>query len=160
MPSNKDHSEYTYDKYGVTGSDLHKWIDDPVREHGPSHRKYRHSSGTKLPKRFIDKYGGKLARKIHESHIELDKFLDRYKTKKIKVIEYKKILKEVEVIKYVPEKRRVISLESFEDEAIKLMREIKETRKINPNYKRTNIPDNFYATAAQLMREIKMKRRV
>jgi len=81
MPSNEEHSEDTFRRYGVRASDLHKWIDEPSELYGASHRWVRHnirklrSDPNYIPKEFVEKYGEELARNIMIDHILLDKHI-------------------------------------------------------------------------------------
>jgi hypothetical protein len=73
MPERKIHNEFTEREYGVTGDDIHKWIDAPARNLGVLHRRLRHDYGDWIPKKFVRKYGVKRAKEIMRSHIWLDK---------------------------------------------------------------------------------------
>lgn len=59
-------------RYGVTGSDIHAWMDEPSQLYGSSHRWTRHNAKM-VPKKFIEKYGAELARAIMIDHILLDR---------------------------------------------------------------------------------------
>lgn len=72
MPNNDEHSKHTYDIYGVRGEEIHKWMDEPSRLYGASHRKTRHDPDQSIPKIFVEKYGEELARNIIIDHILLD----------------------------------------------------------------------------------------
>ena len=76
MPSKTEHCTHTLDRYGVTGEDIHSWIDEPSRL-GGNHRRFRHDPDQEIPKIFIDKYGEQLARNIILDHIYLDSFENR-----------------------------------------------------------------------------------
>ena len=72
MPRNKKHKEYTYKRLGVSGWDIHQWMDALWWKHGTDHRMYRHHRWEHIPYRFIKKYGSKQARLIVWTHIEVD----------------------------------------------------------------------------------------
>lgn len=72
MPKRKIHCEFTLRKYGVTGEDIHYWIDEPSRDLGVVHRILRHNYYDWIPQRFVYKYGLDLALDIMRSHIWLD----------------------------------------------------------------------------------------
>jgi len=72
MPSSKEHREHTFSIYGVDGASIHKWMDEPWRLYGPSHRKVRHDKNQELPQALIDEHGAKLAKNIMIDHILLD----------------------------------------------------------------------------------------
>jgi hypothetical protein len=72
MPTRKIHCEFTVREYGVTGEDIHKWMDAPARNLGISHRRLRHSYDEWVPKKFVRKYELWLAKAIMRSHIWLD----------------------------------------------------------------------------------------
>ena len=78
MLDNEIHSNHTFMLYGVRGSDLHRWMDAPHIDLGPSLRKYRHNIED-LPFWAIDEYGLELARKIMNAHVELDSGPSSYK---------------------------------------------------------------------------------
>lgn len=71
MPLNAEHALHTLKRYGVTGEDIHKWMDEPSRVIG-NHRKFRHDPEQQIPKIFLKKYGDELARNIILDHIFLD----------------------------------------------------------------------------------------
>ena len=73
MPKRNLHNEFTEREYGVTGDDIHEWTDELSQELGVHHRQERHSYDEWLPYRFIKKYGLRLAKAIHRSHVWLDK---------------------------------------------------------------------------------------
>lgn len=72
MPSFDEHCKFTYDRYGVTGEEIHEWMDEPVKLFGPSHRKIRHDPNQKIPQKFIEIYGAELSRNIVLDHILKD----------------------------------------------------------------------------------------
>jgi len=72
MPPNEKHREYTYGKLGVSGWDIHYWMDALWLEYGADHRDFRHDPEVWIPDRFVRKYGLRLARLIVRTHIELD----------------------------------------------------------------------------------------
>ena len=72
MPQFREHCEYTLNRYGVDGASIHKWMDEPAKIQGPSHRKFRHISDQKIPQFLIEEYGHNLARNIMIDHIMLD----------------------------------------------------------------------------------------
>src|SRR4030042_1705722 len=73
MGNKDEHCRYTFERYGVTGEDIHKWMDEPAKISNVGHRKYRHIPSQSVPKMFIEKYGFHLARYIIIDHILLDK---------------------------------------------------------------------------------------
>jgi len=72
---------HTKKRYGVTGKNLHRWIDEPSLLLAGSHRKYRHDPNTELPLIYIEEFGKERARDIHLDHLYLDKKNSRKKTK-------------------------------------------------------------------------------
>ena len=74
MPNYKEHCEHTLSKYGVSGEDIHTWMDEPVRFCGQSHRQFRHNSNTvkEVGRIFGSRYGRELAENIAIDHIMLD----------------------------------------------------------------------------------------
>ncbi|MHA1973246.1 MAG: hypothetical protein ACTSW1_09645 [Candidatus Hodarchaeales archaeon] len=72
MPNNDEHSAHTLRRYGVSGSDIHAWMDEPSQLYGSSHRWTRHNAKF-IPKQFIEKYGEEQARAIMIDHIMLDR---------------------------------------------------------------------------------------
>jgi len=71
MPTNEEHSDFTYDMHGVRASDIHQWMDAPWEIYGRNHRRTRHNTKY-IPPKFIDKYGKERAQAIMEDHIILD----------------------------------------------------------------------------------------
>ena len=63
----------------MEGSDIHTWMDEPVKVYGSAHRVFRHISEW-IPKVFFDKYGEDLARNIMLDHIIYDKSNVDHKT--------------------------------------------------------------------------------
>jgi hypothetical protein len=78
MPSNEEHSESTYKKFGHRASELHRWMDDPWKTHGDTHRKYRHDP-SQPPEWAVKLYGCELTQKIMRDHVELDILVTREK---------------------------------------------------------------------------------
>jgi len=72
MPSLREHCLLTEQRYGVTGMDIHKWMDEPVKLFGPTHRLVRHDKYQELPKQFIEAYGSDLAYNIMLDHLLAD----------------------------------------------------------------------------------------
>jgi len=72
MPSHDEHCRYTFERYGVTGEEIHEWMDEPVKLYGPTHRKARHDPNQKLPQYLIQIYGESLAKNIMIDHILQD----------------------------------------------------------------------------------------
>lgn len=72
MPSREEHCQHTVERYGVTGEDIHEWMDEPSLILGPQHRNERHDPKQEIPPIFITKYGEELARNIILDHIFLD----------------------------------------------------------------------------------------
>ena len=60
MPSNEEHAEHSFKRYGVRASDIHRWMDEPWKIYGEKHRWTRHKADF-IPQMFIDKYGEELA---------------------------------------------------------------------------------------------------
>lgn len=71
MPNNEEHSKSTYQKLGVWASDVHRWMDEPWKSYGRSHREIRHDPDAP-PEWAVEKYGLALTRKIMRDHVELD----------------------------------------------------------------------------------------
>ena len=71
MPNNEEHSKSTYHKLGVWASDVHRWMDEPWKSYGRSHREIRHDPDAP-PQWAVEKYGLALTRKIMKDHVELD----------------------------------------------------------------------------------------
>ena len=73
MPSLREHCKQSLDIYGVSGEEIHKWMDEPVKLYGgTSHRNERHDKDQDLPVSFIKKYGTTTARNIMLDHLLLD----------------------------------------------------------------------------------------
>lgn len=79
MPSNEEHSESTFIKFGQRASDLHRWMDELWKTHGQRHRRYRHNLN-QPPEWAIDLYGRELTQNIMRDHVELDILETRDKT--------------------------------------------------------------------------------
>lgn len=75
MPSLKIHEEFSLEKYGRRFTELHKWMDEPVKTHGPSHRRFRHDVN-KTPKN-AEKLFGKDAELACIDHIILDRIEEK-----------------------------------------------------------------------------------
>lgn len=73
MPNIEEHCSHTKMRYGVTGESVHRWIDEPVRLVGPTHREYRHVLNQEIPAFLVEEYGRDLARNIMLDHLTLDK---------------------------------------------------------------------------------------
>lgn len=73
MSSNRKHSDRSRRRYGYGGEDVHRWMDEPFRLYGSSHRKVRHEPDQEIPKVFLEKYGEELARNLMLDHILYDK---------------------------------------------------------------------------------------
>ena len=43
MPNRDEHSKHTLSRYGVTGEDIHEWMDELTLIMGPEHRDERAS---------------------------------------------------------------------------------------------------------------------
>jgi len=71
MPSNEEHQEHTFQRYGIRAEDIHRWMDEPWVLYGQQHRWTRHDLKI-IPKVFIDKYGEELTKQIMIDHILLD----------------------------------------------------------------------------------------
>jgi len=71
MPRRSEHTEHTMSKYGVTGDDIHVWMDEPGMIFGPSHAAERHDPDQIIPNVFVMKYGEELARDIIHDHLFL-----------------------------------------------------------------------------------------
>lgn len=117
MPNVTEHSESCYRKYGVSGEDIHHWMDETVTLAGSGHRSSRHSLKQKIPQLFIEKYGEDLARYIMEDHILLDSKtkmgVDEISTPQIKIVE-----KIVEKIVYVEKPIESTNSKTFPSEKI------------------------------------------
>ena len=72
MPSHDEHCQYTFERYGVTGEEIHEWMDEPAKLLGSTHRKARHDPRQNLPKYLIQMYGESLAKNIMIDHLLLD----------------------------------------------------------------------------------------
>jgi len=74
MPNLEEHCRRTLKRYGVEGSDIHTWLDEPSREYAGSHRQFRHDTETiKLVGEIFGKtYGKSLAENIALDHIMVD----------------------------------------------------------------------------------------
>ena len=75
MPLDKEHCDNTMRMYGVTGTDIHYYMDSPSKEFGPLHQRLRHDLETVkyIGKTFRKKYGKNLAEDIAQLHIKNDK---------------------------------------------------------------------------------------
>ena len=71
MPRRSEHTEHTMSKYGVTGEDIHIWMDEPGMIYGSSHTNERHDPDQIIPYEFVMKYGEELARDIIHDHLYL-----------------------------------------------------------------------------------------
>jgi hypothetical protein len=71
MPRRSEHTEHTISKYGVTGEDIHIWMDEPGKIYGSSHASDRHDRDQIIPHEFVMKYGEELARDIIQDHLYL-----------------------------------------------------------------------------------------
>lgn len=71
MHNNEEHSKSTYQKLGVWASDVHRWMDEPWKSYGRSHREIRHDPNTP-PEWSVEKYGLALTQQIMRDHVELD----------------------------------------------------------------------------------------
>ena len=71
MPSNEEHSESTYKKFGQRARDLHRWMDELWKTHGQTHRRYRHNPN-QPPEWAVNLYGRELTQNIMRDHVELD----------------------------------------------------------------------------------------
>jgi len=109
-PNLLEHANHTKEIYGITGEDIHKWIDNPVKLFGVNHRTIRHDPNQDIPKIFIDKYGLELARNIIIDHMILDLssnkpipttlLKSKYKPKLDKE-NFKKVLSELENLEHL-----------------------------------------------------------
>lgn len=75
MPNNEEHARHSYDRYGLHAEDLHRWMDEPHKLYGSSHRWVRHQNDDvkNPPKWAIDKYGLERTRDVMMDHILLDR---------------------------------------------------------------------------------------
>lgn len=73
-PNIEDHCKATSAKYGVEGSEIHRWLDEPCRKYGGGHREFRHDTETVrlAGEIFGSKYGRALAENIALDHIMAD----------------------------------------------------------------------------------------
>jgi hypothetical protein len=74
MPNIDEHCKRTLKKYGVEGTDIHKWLDEPSRKYAGRHREFRHDTETirLVGEIFGSKYGRRLAENIALDHIMAD----------------------------------------------------------------------------------------
>jgi len=72
MPGVTEHSRITKKRYGVSGENVHRWMDEPQKLFGSNHRTVRHGIEQEIPSIFVDEYGEELARNIMIDHILLD----------------------------------------------------------------------------------------
>ena len=102
MPNLRVHCLLTEQRYGVTGRDIHKWMDEPVKLYGPTHRIVRHNKYQELPQQFIEQYGAELAYNIMLDHLLADeKTPDGLPTDTPRRIKPRNMIqKEINVIKF------------------------------------------------------------
>jgi len=72
MPSYDEHCKQSFERYGITGEEIHEWMDEPCKIYGSAHRKVRHDPNQQLPAFLIHRYGADLARNIMIDHVLLD----------------------------------------------------------------------------------------
>jgi len=75
MPNSEEHCQHSLRKYGYREEEIHRFLDEPSRKYGSSHREFRHDSQTvKLcGKMFGEVYGSRsIAENIALDHIMLD----------------------------------------------------------------------------------------
>lgn len=75
VPSLEEHCRHTLERYGVTGEEIHKFMDELYKVLGREHRQFRHNiENVKLVgELFGKKYGKELAENIALDHLMLDK---------------------------------------------------------------------------------------
>jgi len=77
----EEHCQHSLKRYGVRGDEIHKWIDEPVRIAGRSHRQFRHDLAS-LPmavKMFEAKYGADTVKNIFLDHLSADSLTEPMK---------------------------------------------------------------------------------
>ena len=84
MPSLKIHEEFSLEKYGKKFTELHQWMDEPVKIHGPSHRRYRHDI-KETPKKAKELFG-EGADLVCIDHIILDRVEEKNTEEKVVTI--------------------------------------------------------------------------
>ena len=74
MPNLAKHCKFSFERYGVYGEEIHKWLDEPTKISTFNHRQFRHDTETiKLVATiFGKKYGKNLAEQIALDHVMLD----------------------------------------------------------------------------------------
>ncbi|MCJ7633013.1 hypothetical protein MUP77_11560, partial [Candidatus Bathyarchaeota archaeon] len=74
MPTYEEHCQHSLARYGVRGDDIHRYLDEPSRRFGQSHRQFRHDTETikLVGKLFGSKYGKEMAENIALDHITAD----------------------------------------------------------------------------------------
>jgi len=74
MTRHEEHCQHTLKRYGITGDDIHKWMDEPSQISGASHRQFRHDLDS-LPIAidvFGKKYGAEMVENIFLDHLKAD----------------------------------------------------------------------------------------
>ena len=79
MPNHEEHCNDSFNRYGYNFSEIHRWMDEPCRIAGSSHRQFRHNP-YETPKEaeqiFMDKIPDQYKSQIKHvilDHIKLDK---------------------------------------------------------------------------------------
>ncbi len=75
MKTCEEHCARTLKRYGVSGKDIHEWMDAPVLIAGPGHRRFRHDIKKDLPNAhlvFDSKYGRSMVENIFLDHLIAD----------------------------------------------------------------------------------------
>jgi hypothetical protein len=88
MPGNEEHCVATLERYGVRAEEVHRWMDEPCRLYGVSHRKTRHDFNQPIPDEFVRRYGEAMARNIMNDHILMDLDSGQLSNQDIKDIRY------------------------------------------------------------------------
>jgi len=84
MSSLKIHEEFSLEKYGKKFTELHQWMDEPVKIYGPSHRRYRHNI-KRTPKEAKELFGED-ADLACIDHIVLDRIEEKDTEQKIATV--------------------------------------------------------------------------
>lgn len=75
MKTCEEHCEHTRKRYGISGREIHEWMDSPVKVVGALHRKFRHDIKKDLPAAhaiFDRYYGPTMVENIFLDHLIAD----------------------------------------------------------------------------------------
>lgn len=74
MPSRVRHCQRSFERYGVRGENIHKWMDEAVKINAGEHRQFRHDTITikTVGEIFGKEYGVAIAENIALDHIIFD----------------------------------------------------------------------------------------